>query len=408
MKFDQKFWLKIALYNLVIVVILGVLMRYKIGYELPFLEQKNMLHAHSHFAFAGWITHAIYSLLAGYIISQVPQSNPLIYKRAIIINLISAYGSLLAFVIFGYNFLAISFLALALVNNCFVTYLVFKDLKNIQGNHPSVAWFKSAMFFNLFSSFGTMYLAYMIVTRSFNEYFYLSALYFYLHFQYNGFFTFSCIGLTIYKLPEFLPDYKYDHKIFIMFFASCFPAYFLSILWAKFPLWLYIIICIAAVVQVFAWVMFAIQIRVALKKKSLFTQTQKILFVFVATAITIKILLQLGSTIPVVSKLAFGFRPVVIAYLHLVLLGIISSFLLIYSYTIGIIQSGTRTLIALAVFLVGVFLNEAVLAIQGIASFLYYPIRHINDALFGVSLILLCGALLLVFSQRKRKALQQA
>ena len=45
--------------NLAIVALLGVIMRYKILYPLPFVDQKKFLHAHSHFAFSGWVTLAL-------------------------------------------------------------------------------------------------------------------------------------------------------------------------------------------------------------------------------------------------------------------------------------------------------------------------------------------------------------
>ena len=54
----------------------------------------------------------------------------------------------------------------------------------------------------------------------------------------------------------------------------------------------------------------------------------KYILLFVGFALSAKFLLQLGSTIPALSQLGFGFRPIVIAYLHLVLLAVISLFLL--------------------------------------------------------------------------------
>jgi hypothetical protein len=51
--------------------------------------------------------------------------------------------------------------------------------------------------------------------------------------------------------------------------------------------------------------------------------------------------------------------------------------------------------------MVGVFLNELVLAIQGIASFSYFPIKYINEILFVVSLILFLGSIMIVYSQIK-------
>ena len=52
-KLNLNHWIKISLFSLLVVALLGVLMRYKIAFELPYLAQKNIQHAHSHFAFAG-------------------------------------------------------------------------------------------------------------------------------------------------------------------------------------------------------------------------------------------------------------------------------------------------------------------------------------------------------------------
>jgi hypothetical protein len=60
-------WLQISLVNLLCIACIGVILRYKIAYSLPFIDQKYLLHAHSHFAFAGWITQALMSLLVAYL-----------------------------------------------------------------------------------------------------------------------------------------------------------------------------------------------------------------------------------------------------------------------------------------------------------------------------------------------------
>jgi hypothetical protein len=63
MIFKFKFWIRVAIINLLIVAFLGVVMRYKIGFEFPYLNQKNLQHAHSHFAFGGWISMMIMVLM---------------------------------------------------------------------------------------------------------------------------------------------------------------------------------------------------------------------------------------------------------------------------------------------------------------------------------------------------------
>jgi hypothetical protein len=119
----------------------------------------------------------------------------------------------------------------------------------------------------------------------------------------------------------------------------------------------------------------------------------------VALALTLKIALQLGSTIPEISKLAFGFRPIVIAYLHLILLLIVSLFILAYMYSANIIIPSKTSRVAIYVFTLGAILNEIVLSIQGIGAFSYTIIPFANEMLFGIACILLCGAGLLWWAQ---------
>ncbi|MBL7837793.1 MAG: hypothetical protein JNM67_09765, partial [Bacteroidetes bacterium] len=90
--------------------------------------------------------------------------------------------------------------------------------------------------------------------------------------------------------------------------------------------------------------------------------------------------------------LAFGFRPIVIAYLHLILLAIISMFLLVYYKSFLVPSPSKRSWLALMLFALGVYLNEIGLTVQGIASFSYTVVPFMNEMLFGFTLIILSGA----------------
>ena len=115
-----------------------------------------------------------------------------------------------------------------------------------------------------------------------------------------------------------------------------------------------------------------------------------------------KILLQLGSTIPALSQLAFGFRPIVIAYLHLVLLAVISLFLLFYIYVNHFFLICKSIKFGVTLFSVGVFLNELVLAIQGIASFSYTVVPFVNELLFGIAALMVSGIAITAFYSIKK------
>jgi len=59
----MKNWYRLALFNLIVLTLLGLILRYKINFPLDFLEQKNLLHAHSHFAFNGWVSFLLQVLI---------------------------------------------------------------------------------------------------------------------------------------------------------------------------------------------------------------------------------------------------------------------------------------------------------------------------------------------------------
>jgi hypothetical protein len=69
-------------------------------------------------------------------------------------------------------------------------------------------------------------------------------------------------------------------------------------------------------------------IKKSLNKNQLFHPRIKFLFGVSALALILKSILQTASSFPAVVELANAFRPIVIAYLHLVLIGFVSIFLL--------------------------------------------------------------------------------
>lgn len=393
MSFNSKFWLKFSLINLFIVALIGLLMRYKIGFEFPYFDQKSLQHSHSHFAFSGWISQTLMVFMTAYLIQK---SNSTVdfkkYNYILAANLICSYGMLVSFILQGYGAFSIGFSSASIIVSFVFAYCYTKDLKLLAATDLSKKWFTAALFFNVISSFGTFFLVYMLVSKTIHEEEYLASLFFYLHFQYNGWFFFACMGLFYGFLNLKRADHSFFETTFYLFFISCLPAYFLSTLWANLPIWLYVVTILAAVLQVVAWFTFLNLIvrfqKVSLAKLPYFL---RYILLFIVFAVSVKVLLQLGSTLPTVSKLTFGFRPIVIAYLHLVLLAIISLFLLFYMYANDLIHCTNKIKVGVIIFSVGVLINEVILAVQGIASFSYTVIPCVNELLFGTAIVLVSG-----------------
>jgi len=403
MKLNSTFWIRVVTINLCVVAFFGTVMRYKIGFAFPHFEQKYLQEAHSHFAFSGWITQTIFILIIRLFQNNLPTIKDKVYQGLLIANLVSAYGMLISFAIQGYGPVSIVFASASLIVGYIFSYFAFRDAMRLDASHPSKNWIKAAIVFGILSTAGTIVLSRMMVTHQYDQATYLGSIFFYLHFQYNGWFMLACFGIWLDGIKTVLLKENNTRKAFWAFFLAGIPAYFLSTLWAHLPVWLYSFVVIAALLQVLGW-WWIIRTMNANKTfiSGLFPKLVSWLLIIVSLALTLKLLLQLASTIPVVSKLAFGFRPIVIAYLHLVLLLIISVFLLTFLFGTGLIRPSRASRTALLIFVTGVILNEIVLATQGIAAFSYTVIPGANQALFGIALILLTGACLLASAQFRK------
>lgn len=393
-------YFKIALFNLLLVAAIGVILRYKIAFSLPFIDQKYLLHGHSHFAFSGWVTHALIILLVAYLAKKNEALNYKKYRWIINANLFTAYGMLISFPLQGYGLFSIIFSTLSIFTSYVFAIFYWKDLNRLSEKSISHWWVKAALWFNVISSAGVFKLAYMMATHNVEQHWYLGSVYFFLHFQYNGWFLFTCIGLMTDKLLKNVsPDIL--KKIFWLFAAACIPAYFLSILWLPVPWWIYTIIVMAAFSQFTGWIVIIKQIKnqFAYIRLHLSILPRWILG-FSAAALSIKLLLQLGSTIPILSTIAFGFRPIVIGYLHLILLGVITLFLLGFMMAENYIQSNSTARWGIKIFTGGVITNELLLMLQGVAAMSYTPVPYIDEALLIAAGIILTGIFLLLYSQK--------
>lgn len=397
-------WLQISLFNLLLVASLGVIMRYKIAFSLPFINQRNLLHAHSHFAFAGWITQVLMSLLVSYLDMRGDRGAYKKYRWLLYANLFTAYGMLLTFPFVGYALPSIIFSTLSIFVSYFFAVKYWKDLNRLRGNNIAHSCFKAAVLFNALSSLGAFSLATMLATKNIHADSYLASVYFFLHFQYNGWFFFSCMGLLIHQLIKSGIPYRKLKEVYILFVTACVPAYFLSALWLPIPRWIYALVVIAVFLQLTGWALLLIQVKkyLPILKKDMAT-LPKSLFVICVAALTFKLLLQAGSVIPSLSQLAFGFRPIVIGYLHLVLLGVITLFILSYIIVLKLVPLNTITITGLIIFITGIFVNEILLMIQGFADLDYRPVAFIDRLLFIAALILFAGIFIVNYGQKFSK-----
>jgi len=120
------------------------------------------------------------------------------------------------------------------------------------------------------------------------------------------------------------------------------------------------------------------------------------------SAFILKIILQAFSAVPLLNQYAFGIRPIVIGFLHLVLLVFVSIFIigfLVQNQLITVERKWAKRGVWL--FITGVLLNEIILMLQGIAAISYSDIPFSNYMLLTTALIIFSGLLLIVAAQRR-------
>jgi hypothetical protein len=378
----QQYLICASFINLLIVALMGVLLR-----SFPFLPSfpltyKNILHGHSHFAFGGWLM----PVLLGLMLKNFPQLQQRVsyhhWRNIFIILLTSAYGMLLAFPLQGYKAVSIFFSTLSILGSFYMAVVIWKALKG-QTNSVAAQFLKAGVFYMVLSSLGPFATAPLIAMEKSGTSIYYDAVYFYLHFQYNGWFLFAVLAF-IYQYLERKGKDTNGKKGFWLLNLSCIPTYFLSVLWHQPPVIFNIIGGTAALLQCCALIFLLRDVRLmALKNKLV-----KLLVHVSIASLALKMVLQFLSAWPLVADLAYLYKNFVIAYLHLVLLGCISLFLIgwsIRSFAVAV----TYTLkTGIAFFLIGFVSIEVLLIAFPLSGMLHYSIPHYNLLLLAFSILL--------------------
>jgi len=389
----EKFqrWSALCLLNFSLVAILGMILRFKIAFSLPAINYNFLLEAHSHFAFCGWISTVIFTALT-YILFQSGYPVTKVYTFQFRLAQTSSFGMLLSFSFEGYGTLSIFFSILFILFSWWFALQYWVDASKSQLPFAVKRWVKAGLFFFVLSSAGIFALAYFKSHRVDSPFFYFNALYLFLHFQYNGWFSFGVLALFFYTAQNLKTpiDENKERLFFGLMVTACIPAYCLSLLWMNPPVWIITIAALSSILQLGAQVIFLLLFNKTWTQWALLCFQVKLLWGLSLVAFMIKLILQVLCVFPVFGRLAFGFRPVVIAYLHLVMLGFISFYLIGFLIKEKLLSTAKKVWKSgLFTFIIGVIFMEVLLLVQALLA--------INDGSWSFSPILLSIAATIIF-----------
>lgn len=368
--------------NLFLVSCLGLVLR-----SAPFLNPlplnyKNLLHGHSHFAFGGWVLPILLVLVVKMFPVLSEQVAYRHWRNISAMLMLSAYGMLVAFPLQGYKAVSISFSTLSVAATFYLAVVVWKALKHWKTT-ASVQFLRAGLFYLVLSAAGPFATGPLIATGQQGEPVYYNAIYFYLHFQYNGWFTFAVLAL-LYTLLEKEKRPAYGASVFRLFHYSCLPAYALSVLWTQPSLVFNLVGGLAASAQLVGIYFLLKDLEPLRLKKDRVVP----LFRLAVGAFVLKCVLQLASAAPLVARLAYQHRNFVIAYLHLVLLGFISLAAFAAILKAYHLQAGRVMKTALGGFLFALLVTEGLLVAQASGEVWNFAVPRFAGQMLVFSLLL--------------------
>ncbi len=398
---NLKLHIKIAVGYFFIVALLGVFMRMFQVVDISF-NYKNILHAHSHIALLGWVYTALTTLIYKLFLSKKQLEKK--YRMLFWSTQISIIGMLLTFLFTGYALISIIFSTLFLLNSYGFIWLFLKHTTSEQKQLNSYKIIRASLWFMVLSSVGPWVLGVIMNTLGSTSPWYRNAIYFYLHFQYNGWFLVAIIGI----LFSFFEKYSLSisKKQFILFYhlfiSGVFLTFFLSVLWMKPNTFFYVFSGIGGIFQLVA---FGVLGKMAFQNsnllKSNLSKFEEYLLKTVGVLFIAKLLFQLLGAFPSIAEIISINIDFVIGYLHWIFLGVVSISLFMFLKHFKLMKLSKMSFSS---YLIAFFLTEGLLFYKGIIVWKgFYLADNYYLLLFLASTVFLAAIIGMLFFQKWNK-----
>ena len=343
--------------NFLIAALMGLALRYVFVGELD-INYRFFIHAHSHVAMLGWVYLMLYVLMVHYFI---PEKQP-IYKRLFWLTQLAVVGMALSFPFQGYAAISITFSTLHIFCSYYFVYLIWKNHKTQQ--FVAQKLLKASLVFMVLSTFGVWCLGPAVSMYGNMSAFYQIAIQFFLHFQFNGWFLIAVIAVLFCKLKvEKSSNFNLFYKLLLVstIFTLALPIYW----FVPFKIFLWIN-GLGVVLQLWALGLFFIIIKPYYR--SFIKNSPKAtvyVFGFAMLGMVLKTAMQSLSFIPEIAQAAYQQRHLVIGFIHLLMLGAITGFLLGFILKSGLVKYNVFLKTSIVLFILGFVGTELLLILQG-------------------------------------------
>ena len=387
---------RLGLLYLCLAALLGLLLRSFPVFGFQF-NYRYVVHAHSHIALLGWVYVGLTTLLHFCFVKK--KGSSVAYQRIFWCTQGTLIGMLLTFPFTGYALFSIIFSTLFLIVSYVYVYHFWKNIKPKFNQSKALRCAKAALLYLVISSIGPWALGAIINTLGPQSIWYRLAIYFYLHFQYNGWMVLALVALFLFVLEQ--KSIELPQKGFTQFFRmvnwGIVLTFALSVLWTEPPMGLYVAAGLGALVQCYAFVRLGILVKNKIHLLSL-SKLQIFLMRIVVILGLIKMSLQLLTALPYFARLATIYMDLTIGYLHLTFLGVVSIGLFFFVDYYGLMRIAQRPFVW---YFSGFVLSELLIFYKGIAAWMQWePLGNYTVILILASILMPIGLILMLSKNR--------
>jgi hypothetical protein len=367
-------------------VLIGLGLRLQWVWPWTTLGYSDVLHAHSHVAFLGWVFNAFFVVALRHF---VPAAETRGYDRVWWTMQVAVAGMLATFPFQGYAPASIAFSTLHMAA-AFV--FAVKLWRRNRAGPAARRHLRLALAFMLLSGAGPLALGVLPALGLRESPAYTLAIYFYLHCQYNGWFPFFLQALLLQRAEEqgWRVDFPAATAAAGWLGSGGLLVFALSTLWCQPPAVVGGIAVAGGVLQAVGAARFVRAVRGVPWPASV---TGRALAGVAAGAWLLKHGLQLVGPVPGLAVLAEQ-RFIAIAFLHLVFLGLVTPGLLVWAQAQGWLPANGRGRAGVALLLLGTAVSELLLVLPTVAGGLPFG-WSVPGPLLMASAVMVAGVALL-------------
>lgn len=378
---------------------LGLLLRIQALFPIEGLNYAYFLHSHSHTAFHGWVYNAFFALALQVF---VPPARRASFGLLFLVTQVATVGMMVTFPFQGYALESILFSSLHVACSAVFAWKLLRQSETAPAARVAMRW---AFGFMFLSAAGPVALGPLAAADLRSSPWYAMSIYFYLHFQYNGWFLFFLKALGFQRLVDIdTPELTLHAARAVHWLAAgTLLTVTLSALWMLPPGWVYVVGMVGAVLQLVGCAHLMRWVRGGGQR--VFTRRlARNLGALALAAFLLKHGMQFASAWPVVTDVAIQ-RTAVIGFLHLVFLGIVSPMLIAWAFELDWLHDRATALTGLALLAFGATVTELTLFSQALPGMISWmrPWPRVGETLMIAGGLMLIGVVLLGAGFRGRR-----